>query len=321
MPQRHLRGRLRLHVREVLLELPSPHAVADDVEEGEDARAGAVDDPLLEVGEVPPAGASRVHHRRDAHPQREAVGVEAVVAGVGALLARAREDVDVHVHEARGDVETGDVHDLEGLGGIDLRGDGRDLPAGDRHVAHGARPALRVDDVPAAEQQVVLRLGHGASGDEEQRAAATSIRVFMAQALPEAWRFAEKRASRYSPRLTSPGHLVAGDLPAERVVERVAVLPGAADPDGVAVDRAPQVAGHEVALVGAVEVVAALPHVEAMGRDAGRVLDPDVPGAGRGRPRAGPSASPRPAAASRARRRAARPRPSRPPAPSCRGRW
>ena len=35
-------------------------------------------------------------------------------------------------------------------------------------------------------------------------AAVTRVLVFMAQALPEAWRFAEKRASRYSPRLTSP---------------------------------------------------------------------------------------------------------------------
>ena len=35
-------------------------------------------------------------------------------------------------------------------------------------------------------------------------AATTKGLAFMAQALPEAWRFAEKRASRYSPRLTSP---------------------------------------------------------------------------------------------------------------------
>ena len=34
---RHVGGRLRLHVVEILLVLPAAHAVADDVEEGEDA--------------------------------------------------------------------------------------------------------------------------------------------------------------------------------------------------------------------------------------------------------------------------------------------
>ena len=41
-----------------------------------------------------------VGHRRDADAQREAVGVDAVVAGVGAALARAGEDVGVDVDEA-----------------------------------------------------------------------------------------------------------------------------------------------------------------------------------------------------------------------------
>ena len=73
-----------------------------------------------------------------------------------------------------------------------------------------ARAVLRVDHVPAAEQEVVLRLGHGASGDERQRDddGERAVGGVMAQALPEAWRFAEKRASRYSPRLTSPDELV-----------------------------------------------------------------------------------------------------------------
>ena len=36
--QRHVGGRLRLHVGQVLLELVAAHAVADDVEEGQHAR-------------------------------------------------------------------------------------------------------------------------------------------------------------------------------------------------------------------------------------------------------------------------------------------
>ena len=91
--QRHLGGRLRLHVGQVLLVLPAAHAVADDVEEGEDAGLRAVDDALLEVLEVAPARAAGVRHRRHADAEGEAVRVDAVVARIRAALAGAGVDV------------------------------------------------------------------------------------------------------------------------------------------------------------------------------------------------------------------------------------
>ena len=99
--ERHLRGGLRVHVGEVLLELSAAHPVADDVEEGEHAGARAIDDARLEVLEVPPAGAARVGDRGDADAEREAVGIDAVVAGVRAALAGAGVDVGVNVDQAR----------------------------------------------------------------------------------------------------------------------------------------------------------------------------------------------------------------------------
>ena len=100
MPARHVRGRLRLHVREVLLERAAAHAVADDVEKGEDAGLRAIDDALLEILEVAPAGAAGIGDRRHADAQREAVRIDAVVAGVRAPLARAGVDVRVDVDRA-----------------------------------------------------------------------------------------------------------------------------------------------------------------------------------------------------------------------------
>ena len=63
VPQRHLGRRLGFHIVQVTLESHAAHAVADDVEEREDARAGAVDDPFLEIRESSASRSSR-HRRR-----------------------------------------------------------------------------------------------------------------------------------------------------------------------------------------------------------------------------------------------------------------
>ena len=80
--ERHLGSRLGLHVGEVLLELAAAHAVADDVDERQHARPRSVDDPGLEVLEVPPAGAAGVGDRRHADAEAEPVGIDTVVPGV-----------------------------------------------------------------------------------------------------------------------------------------------------------------------------------------------------------------------------------------------
>ena len=67
--ERHLSRGLHLHVLEVLLELRAAHAVADDVEQREHARARAVDHAVLEVLEVAPAGTAGVDDRGDAVPK------------------------------------------------------------------------------------------------------------------------------------------------------------------------------------------------------------------------------------------------------------
>ena len=61
----------------------------------------AIDDALLEVLEVAPARAAGIGDGGHAVAQREAVGIHAVVAGVGAALAGAGVDVDVNVDRAR----------------------------------------------------------------------------------------------------------------------------------------------------------------------------------------------------------------------------
>ena len=146
--------------------------------------------------------------------QREAVRVDAVVAGVGALLAGARVDVDVDVDEAGGHVEARDVDDLEGLGGVDPRGDRGDLAVGDGHVADGAHAVLRVDDVAAPEQQVVLRLGRGARGDgrsERQARATRRPERVMAHALPGGVPLGRPARAQVLAHVEGARHLVAGD--------------------------------------------------------------------------------------------------------------
>ena len=85
--------------------------------------------------------------------QREAVGIETVVAGVGSALAGAGEDVDVNVHQSRRDVVAGGIDHLEGVGRRDVGRDRRDLAVRDRDVANRADPVPAVDDVAAFQRR------------------------------------------------------------------------------------------------------------------------------------------------------------------------
>ena len=96
-----------------------------------------IDDPRLEVLEVPPARAAGVGHGRHARAEREAVGIDAVVAGVRPPLAGPGEDVHVDVDQSRRHVQARDVDGLEGASRVDLRRHGGDLAAADGHVADG----------------------------------------------------------------------------------------------------------------------------------------------------------------------------------------
>jgi hypothetical protein len=100
MPQRHLGGRLHLHVRQIVLEFVAAHAVSDDVEESQHTRFRSIDDARLEVLEIPPAGTARVGDSRHADPEGEAIRIDATVAGVGTWLASAGVDVRMDVDQA-----------------------------------------------------------------------------------------------------------------------------------------------------------------------------------------------------------------------------
>ena len=100
MLERHVGGGLHLHVREIVLELPAPHAVTDDVEEGQHTRFRSIDDARFEVVEIPPAGAAGVGDGRHTNPEGEAIGIDAVVAGVRTSLASAGVDVRMDIDQA-----------------------------------------------------------------------------------------------------------------------------------------------------------------------------------------------------------------------------
>ena len=148
---RHLSGGLGIHVVHVLFESPAAHTVADDVEHRQDAGLRTVNDAILEVFKVPPAGTPGVHHRGYARAIGEAVRVDAVVPGVGAPLPGARVDVNMNVDEAGRDVEPGDVHRLERASSLDAGRHQRDLAVLDSNIADRAQLVLAVDDVPALE--------------------------------------------------------------------------------------------------------------------------------------------------------------------------
>src|SRR3954467_394987 len=102
--ERHFSGSITVHVLEILLEVRSAHAAAHDIEHGQNTRFGAVDNALLEVLEVAPAGTAGVNDGGDAYAEGKAVGINAVVAGIGITLTSPGIDVSMNVNEAGSDI-------------------------------------------------------------------------------------------------------------------------------------------------------------------------------------------------------------------------
>ena len=176
--ERHVRGGRGLHIGTIVLELRATHAVAYDVEKCQDARLRAVDDPLFEVLEIPPAGAARVGHRRYTHAKRESVRIHTVVARIGIALARPGIRVDVHIHQPGRHVETGGVDGLDRVFGIEMRRDGRNLAVPNGDVPNRADPVLGVDYMAPLEQQVVTGLRiHLAGQPQENREECRNVPV------------------------------------------------------------------------------------------------------------------------------------------------
>ena len=151
----HFRGRLHLHVVEVLLVLAAGLAEPDDVDHREDPGPGTVDDPVFHVLEVAPAGAARVDEGRDAVAKAEAVGIDGLVFGGEAPAIGGPVGVRVDVDESGSDVETLDVDRLERLRCRDVGRHGGNLAVLDRHITDGAQVVPAVDDMPPLQEQVV----------------------------------------------------------------------------------------------------------------------------------------------------------------------
>ena len=180
------RGRVGLHVFEVLLDGAAPHPVADDVGERQDACPAAADDGFPEGLEVPPTGAPGVEDGRDPRAERVAVRVEAVVPGVRPALVRAREDVDVQIDQAGRHVEAPAFDHLEGPSGIDGLPDRRHPAVVHGDVPNRTQPVPRIDQVTALQQQVELGLA-GRAGGTGQRERGGAGQELAARDAPRHW--------------------------------------------------------------------------------------------------------------------------------------
>ena len=163
------RKRVEIHVVLVLLGgiVIVGHAGADDVDEGEDTGTGVVDDATAELGEVPPARRAGVGDGGDAVGDGEGIGGDGEVAVPPGVVAKAGEDVDVDVDQARSEVEAGDIDRLLCGGGGNREFDGGDLAIANGDVALGVDVVLWVDQVAIAEDEVEL-LGRRRDSAEEK---------------------------------------------------------------------------------------------------------------------------------------------------------
>jgi hypothetical protein len=157
--QGHLDGRFDLHVPQVVFKPAASHAVADDVQESQDARLGPVYDAALEILEVAPAGAARVGHRGHADSKRESIRMHAIVAGAGIALAGTGVDVGVDIDHAGRHVQAGNIHGAPRARWRDVRFDSRDLAVRDGHVAQRVDLVLRVDDPSTFEEHIAIPFG------------------------------------------------------------------------------------------------------------------------------------------------------------------
>ena len=150
-----------------MLFIAAGHACADDIEHRENARLGAVDDAVLEILELFPAGTADVDDGGDARAQGKTVRVDAAVAVVAAARAGAGVDMHVDIDQTRGYVEPGDIDDFLGLGFGDVDGDPGDFPILDANVPGRVDFVERVDNVTALEQHVELGLCKGGSRQQQ----------------------------------------------------------------------------------------------------------------------------------------------------------
>ena len=58
----------------------------------------------------------------------------------------------MYVDQSRSDIQAGDIDHFQRVGGIQMRGDGRDKSIFDGDIADCADVILRIDDMPALQE-------------------------------------------------------------------------------------------------------------------------------------------------------------------------
>src|SRR5579863_5670902 len=161
-------GCLRIHLVQVLFVLWPP-AAADNIDKGENARDGAIDHPILEIGEIFPARTPRIDGCRHPATQGKSIGVYTVISCVGAAFARARVYMYVDVDQARGDVEAGNIDHFRCWARLDMFRDLSNLVVFDRYVTDRVDPVFGINDVATFEHQVIRRLTKKRRGRQKSK--------------------------------------------------------------------------------------------------------------------------------------------------------
>ena len=153
-----LRKRIEVHVVFVLLGdiVVIGHARSDNVDEGEDAGGGIVNDAATELGKVTPARGAGVGDGGNAVWDGHDVGGDGEVAVAPGVVAKSEEDVHVDVDEPGREIETGDVDGLFGGAGGNGRFDGGDLAVENGYVPFRVDVVFRIDDMAVAKDEIVL---------------------------------------------------------------------------------------------------------------------------------------------------------------------
>ena len=96
-----------IHFADILLG-STDHASTDDIDKGQDAGLGGIDDGALEIGHILPSSTACIYYGSYAVGQSVLVGEEpALISSI---------DVDVDIDQAWGDIETGHIDDLCRIG-------------------------------------------------------------------------------------------------------------------------------------------------------------------------------------------------------------
>ncbi len=115
---------------------------------------------LLEILKISPSGTARIDHRGDAVAKGESIGIDAVVAGVGAFLSCSSVGVHVDIDKAGREIEPVQGDGLDRVRRCNVRCNINDLAILDGDVHDAIAMILWVENVAAGEHKVIFVLAH-----------------------------------------------------------------------------------------------------------------------------------------------------------------